>query len=125
MTAPATPAPSATERVTLRLGTRRSALALAQAGLVAQALGSASGRPVELVPITTYGDTTQSAGEALETIGGTGVFATELRRALLAGEVDLAVHSLKDLPTGPVDGLVIGAVPQRADAGTCWWPGTA
>jgi hydroxymethylbilane synthase len=107
---------SATERVTLRLGTRRSALALAQARLVAQALESASGRTVELVPVTTYGDTTQSSGEALETIGGTGVFATELRRALLTGEVARAVHALKDLPTGPVDGLVIGAVPQRADA---------
>jgi hydroxymethylbilane synthase len=102
-------------RTTLRLGTRGSALALAQAQLVADALAPVAARPVELVRITTHGDATQSAGTDLETIGGTGVFATELRRAVLEGEVDLAVHSYKDLPTAAYDGLSIGAVPPRAD----------
>jgi hydroxymethylbilane synthase len=100
------------ERTTLRLGTRRSALARAQAQLVADALTPLSGLRVELVPVSTYGD---NSTEPLETIGGTGVFATELRRAVLSGDVDLAVHSLKDLPTAPVDGLTIGAVPRRED----------
>jgi hydroxymethylbilane synthase len=102
-------------RTTLRLGTRRSALAMVQAQLVADALAPVAGRAVELVLITTYGDQTQHAQEPLETIGGTGVFATELRRAVLSGEVDLAVHSLKDLPTQPAPGLTIGAVPARED----------
>jgi hydroxymethylbilane synthase len=106
----------ATARTVLRLGTRRSALATAQARLVADALAPVAGIPVELVPITTYGDQTQSDAQPLETIGGTGVFVTELRRALLASEVDLAVHSYKDLPTAACDGLAIGAVPPRADA---------
>lgn len=102
-------------RPLLRLGTRRSALATAQAQLVADALAEVAGVPVELVPITTYGDRTQREAQPLETIGGTGVFVTELRRALLAAEVDLAVHSYKDLPTADHDGLTIGAVPPRAD----------
>ncbi|MFL6101456.1 MAG: hydroxymethylbilane synthase [Actinomycetales bacterium] len=102
-------------RTVLRLGTRRSALATAQAQLVADALAPVAGIPVELVPITTSGDRTQSDVQPLEAIGGTGVFVTELRRALLASEVDLAVHSYKDLPTGAYDGLAIGAVPPRAD----------
>jgi hydroxymethylbilane synthase len=103
------------ERAALRLGTRGSALALAQAQLVADALAPVAGRPVELVRITTHGDQTQETGQDLESIGGTGVFATELRRALVDGEVDLAVHSYKDLPTAAYDGLAIGAVPPRAD----------
>jgi hydroxymethylbilane synthase len=114
MSAPAmTSAPEA--RAVVRLGTRRSALATAQARLVADALTAAHGVAVELVPITTYGDESQQAQLPLETIGGTGVFATELRRALAAGEIDIAVHSLKDLPTGPADGLVIAAIPRRED----------
>src|SRR5690606_36267547 len=72
-----------------------------------------SGREVELVQITTTGDTSQ---ESLASLGGTGVFASALREALLAGECDLVVHSLKDLPTAPVPGLRIGATPKRADA---------
>jgi hydroxymethylbilane synthase len=108
-----TPAPDA--RAVVRLGTRRSALATAQARLVADALTAASGVVVELVPITTYGDESQQAQLPLETIGGTGVFATELRRALVTGDIDIAVHSLKDLPTGPADGLVIAAIPRRED----------
>ncbi len=98
---------------TLRLGTRRSALALAQAGLVAGAVTAATGCAVELVEVTTEGDT---SGAPLTELGGTGVFVSALREALLAGQVDLAVHSLKDLPVGAADGIVLAAVPERADA---------
>ena len=96
----------------VRLGTRGSALALAQAGRVADALREL-GQEVELVRITTHGDTSSAA---IAQLGGTGVFVTALRDALLAGDVDLAVHSYKDLPTAPADGLVIAAVPVREDA---------
>ena len=96
----------------LRLGTRSSALALAQSGHVADAL-RAHGHEVELVHIVTRGDTST---EAITQLGSTGVFVTALRDALLAGEVDLAVHSYKDLPTAACDGLVIAAVPPRQDA---------
>jgi hydroxymethylbilane synthase len=96
----------------LRLGTRASALALAQSGHVAEAL-RALGHEVELVRITTQGDTSSAA---ITQLGSTGVFVTALRDALLAGEVDLAVHSYKDLPTAPAVGLVIAAVPPRQDA---------
>ncbi|MFJ4175531.1 hydroxymethylbilane synthase [Microbacterium sp. NPDC089696] len=97
----------------IRLGTRRSALAQAQSGHVATALEKVSGRPVELVPITSEGDTNRAS---LSEIGGQGIFATRLREALLAGECDFLVHSLKDLPTAIPDGLVIAATPVRADA---------
>ena len=97
---------------TLRLGTRRSKLAMAQSGQVAQAVSELTGRPVELVEITTYGDTSR---EHLAQIGGTGVFVTALRDALLRGEVDFAVHSLKDLPTSQPDELTLAAVPPRED----------
>ncbi|MEU9230716.1 hydroxymethylbilane synthase [Streptomyces massasporeus] len=97
---------------TLRLGTRRSRLAMAQSGQVAEAVSRVTGRPVELVEITTYGDTSR---EQLAQIGGTGVFVTALRDALLKGEVDFAVHSLKDLPTTQPDDLVVAAVPVRED----------
>ncbi|MGW5679339.1 hydroxymethylbilane synthase [Streptomyces sp. NPDC003860] len=100
-----------TERA-LRLGTRKSKLAMAQSGLVAQEVRRITGRPVELVEITTYGDTSR---EHLAQIGGTGVFVAALREALAAGEVDFAVHSLKDLPTTQPDELVIAAVPPRED----------
>jgi hydroxymethylbilane synthase len=100
---------------TVRLGTRRSALALVQAQYVADALTAAGQVTVELVPIVTSGDRTQQDQVLLETIGGTGVFVTELRRALLSGDVDLAVHSLKDLPTAPAEGLTFAAIPPRAD----------
>lgn len=96
----------------LRLGTRRSKLAMAQSGMVARQVRALTGREVELVEITTYGDTSR---ESLAQIGGTGVFVSALRDAMLAGEVDLAVHSLKDLPTAPPDGLVLAAVPVRED----------
>jgi hydroxymethylbilane synthase len=97
---------------TLRLGTRRSALALAQSAAVAAAVRTACGSPVELIEITTYGD---AAPGAIATLGGTGVFVSALREQLLAGEIDLAVHSYKDLPTAAETGLVIAAVPPRAD----------
>ena len=100
------------EKAALRLGTRRSKLAMAQSGLVAQAVSQVTGRPVELVEITTYGDTSR---EHLAQIGGTGVFVTALREALLLGEIDFAVHSLKDLPTGQPDELALAAVPLRED----------
>ncbi|MFG2629028.1 hydroxymethylbilane synthase [Streptomyces sp. NPDC048473] len=96
----------------LRLGTRRSKLAMAQSGLVADAVSEVTGRAVELVEITTYGDTSR---EHLAQIGGTGVFVAALRDALLRGEVDFAVHSLKDLPTAQPEGLVLAAVPVRED----------
>jgi hydroxymethylbilane synthase len=95
----------------LRLGTRRSTLALAQATAVADRLRTL-GHDVDIVPITTFGD---RSDDALTTIGGTGVFAAAIRRALLDGEVDLAVHSLKDLPTTPEPGLVVAATPARED----------
>ncbi|KNB49998.1 hydroxymethylbilane synthase [Streptomyces caatingaensis] len=96
----------------LRLGTRRSQLAMAQSGQVADAVRAVTGRPVELVEITTYGDVSR---EHLAQIGGTGVFVSALRDALLAGDIDFAVHSLKDLPTAQPDDLALAAVPRRED----------
>lgn len=96
---------------TLRLGTRRSALATTQSGLVADAL-RARGHEVELVPVVTEGDVNPAP---LASLGGTGVFAAALREALVRGEVDLAVHSLKDLPTAVHPDLVIAAIPRRED----------
>lgn len=95
----------------LRLGTRASALATAQSEWVAGRLRSA-GHQVSLVPISTYGD---RSAAPLTQIGGTGVFASALRTALLRGEIDAVVHSLKDLPVAPEPGLVIAAVPPRED----------
>jgi hydroxymethylbilane synthase len=97
---------------TLRLGTRASELARTQSGLVAAALTEATGHAVELVPVRTEGD---MATAPLASLGGTGVFVSALRDALLAGEVDLAVHSLKDLPTAPAEGITLAAVPVRED----------
>lgn len=95
----------------LRLGTRRSALARTQSTHVADAL-RARGHEVELVPIVTEGDLSRAP---LATLGGTGVFAAALREALRRGAIDLAVHSLKDLPTAPDPDLVVAAVPLRED----------
>ncbi|MEO8908117.1 MAG: hydroxymethylbilane synthase [Microbacteriaceae bacterium] len=97
----------------LRIGTRGSALAIAQTRAIAKALGAASGLEIELVTVTTHGDTSR---ESLAVLGGTGVFAGALRDALLQDRCDVVVHSLKDLPTSAVPGLVIGAIPRRADA---------
>lgn len=95
----------------LRLGTRGSALALVQSGQVADAL-RALGHDVELVRVTTAGDTSNAA---ITQLGSTGVFVNALREALLAKEIDVAVHSCKDLPTAGTPGLVLAAVPRRAD----------
>jgi len=97
----------------IRLGTRASRLAVAQSQDIADRLAKASGRSVELVTVTSEGDTNRAS---LASLGGTGVFASALREALVANEVDVLVHSLKDLPTAPYPGLRIGAVPKRADA---------
>ncbi|QHG82530.1 MULTISPECIES: hydroxymethylbilane synthase [Rhodococcus] len=94
----------------LRIGTRGSVLATTQAGTVRDAL-IAAGRPAELVIITTKGDVTPGPVQRI----GVGVFTAELREALLAGEVDVAVHSYKDLPTFQDPRLVVAAVPERED----------
>ena len=100
----------------LRIGTRGSPLALWQANYVAGRLRPlAAPRPVELVLIETSGDVVRDL--PLSQIGGDGVFTKEIQRALLAGTVDVAVHSLKDLPTTYVEGLTLGAVPPRGPAG--------
>ncbi|MGH3275531.1 MAG: hydroxymethylbilane synthase, partial [Streptosporangiaceae bacterium] len=96
----------------LRLATRQSPMAMAQSRQVARAITERTGRRVELVGISTYGD---ASAAQLAQIGGTGVFVSGLRARLLAREVDLAVHSLKDLPTGPAAGLALAAVPARDD----------
>ncbi len=97
---------------TLRLGTRRSRLAMSQSQWVANQLRDA-GHSVELVPLATVGDL--DTERPLRDFGGSGAFASALRTALRAGAVDLAVHSLKDVPTAPEEGLVIAAVPRRED----------
>ncbi|MGO3146295.1 MAG: hydroxymethylbilane synthase [Leucobacter sp.] len=96
----------------IRIGTRGSALAVTQTTTVAEAIAAATGFDVTLVIIKTHGDISSAP---LAQLGGTGVFVSALRDALLAGECDVAVHSLKDLPTGPCDGITLGAVPVRAD----------
>ena len=95
----------------LRLGTRGSALATAQSQLVADALTAATGRPVDLVRVVTAGDRSSAPVAQL----GVGVFVSALRDALLADEIDFAVHSYKDLPTAAHPRLHIAAVPQRED----------
>ena len=101
----------------IRVGTRRSLLATTQAGHVADLISSLLGRETELVEITTDGDRSQAAGTPLaETpASATGVFVGALRDALLDERVDVAVHSLKDLPTAPADGITLVAVPVRED----------
>ena len=96
----------------LRLGTRRSRLATSQSQWVADLLRDA-GHSVELVPLATLGDL--DTERPLRDFGGSGAFASTLRRALRDGVVDLAVHSLKDVPTAPEEGLVIAAIPRRED----------
>jgi hydroxymethylbilane synthase len=96
----------------LTLGTRKSLMAMTQSGLVADTLMQVTGHAVELVGVTTEGDVSK---ELLAQIGGTGVFVNGLRERLLSGEVDFAVHSLKDLPTAPAKGIVLAAVPFRDD----------
>ncbi len=97
----------------IRVGTRGSALALAQTQTIADSIAARTGEEIEIVRVVTEGDTSRAS---LASLGGTGVFASALRNALLAEECDVVVHSLKDLPTAPHPGLEIGAVPKRADA---------
>ena len=104
----------------MRLGTRASQLALTQSGHVAEAL-RALGHEVELVHVTTQGDTSTAA---IAQLGATGVFVTALREALLAGTVDLAVHSYKDLPTAPAPGCVrctASSTPRRTSRPAARW----
>jgi hydroxymethylbilane synthase len=96
----------------LRVGTRGSQMAMVQTGLVARLITERTGRPAELVTVTTFGDVSRAE---LAQIGGTGVFVSGLRLRLLQGDVDVAVHSLKDLPTADADGIVLAAVPTRDD----------
>ena len=96
----------------IRLGTRGSVLALAQTRWVGGRLADALGREVEVVEITTQGDRDT---QPLAQLGGTGVFVSALREALLDGRIDVAVHSLKDLPTEPAEGIALAAVPTRED----------
>lgn len=107
-----------TGTATLRIGTRESALALAQAAIAADALRPSTGEP-SVVPITTRGDAISARQPNGRWVAADGQFTRELERALLEGRVDLVVHSYKDLPTEPVDGLVIGAVLERADPRDC------
>ncbi len=96
----------------LRVGTRASALARTQATTVADAIAEKLHCEVALVEVTTQGDLTSAP---LASLGGVGVFVSALRDALLAGEIDVAVHSLKDLPTYAHEGVTLAAVPQRED----------
>lgn len=105
--------PEQAESALIRIGTRGSALARWQANWVAEQL-AALGMRVELVPIATQGDLQQQG--PIGAIGTSGVFTKELQRALLDGRIDLAVHSLKDLPTESVEGLCLAAVPPRESA---------
>lgn len=100
-----TPAP-------LRVGTRASALATAQSSTVADRITELTGRRTELVTVSTEGDRNT---RPLVEFSGQGVFVSALREALLAGEVDIAVHSLKDIPTRPEPGIALAAVPVRED----------
>lgn len=104
--------PRSTRTGQIRVGTRASALARTQSSAVAEHFGARTGRSVELVEVTTRGDVDRAP---LADIGGTGVFVSALREALLAGEVDVVVHSLKDLPTVLADGIALAAVPVRED----------
>jgi hydroxymethylbilane synthase len=97
---------------TLKLGSRRSPMAIAQSGDVARLITERTGMSVEIAGVTTLGDVSR---EHLTQIGGTGVFVSALRESLLRREVDFAVHSLKDLPTGAAPGIALAAIPPRDD----------
>ena len=100
----------------VRIATRASRLALWQAHHVAGLLSLAEpGVVVELVEVRTEGD--RDRVQRLDAMGGGGVFTREVQQAVLDGRADLAVHSLKDLPTEPVEGLLLGCVPRRAESG--------
>jgi hydroxymethylbilane synthase len=99
-------------RPALRLGTRASELAMTQSGMIADRLRAECGVDVELVTISTEGDRSTAP---LASMGGQGVFVAALREALVRGDVDIAVHSLKDLPTTPDPRLTVAAIPRRED----------
>ena len=100
------------KKLRIKVGTRGSRLALWQSEWVAECLRRVhEGLEVDLVEIRTHGD--RDRNSPLAAIGGMGLFTKEIQRALVEGEVDLAVHSLKDLPTASVSGLMLGAVPAR------------
>lgn len=101
------------DRKSLKLATRGSALAVAQSTIVAKDVERLTGLKVELVLIKTKGD--MITDRPLELVGGKGLFTKEIEVALQRGDADFAVHSMKDLPAEMPEGLVIGAVPLRAD----------
>lgn len=107
---------------TIRIGTRASLLARTQTQTVADAL-TAQGATVEIVEISTSGDRSQAANTPIPQTG-VGVFTSALREALLDERIDVAVHSYKDLPTAGLPGIVLAAVPERADPATSSWPAT-
>ena len=107
-----TAAPRPSRPARLRLGTRKSPMAMAQAQRVARLITERTGREVELIGITTFGDVSRAQ---LAQIGGTGVFVSELRAQLLDGHIDIAVHSLKDLPAVQPEQIELAAVPARDD----------
>jgi len=96
----------------LLLGTRKSQMAMVQSQMVADLITERTGCQVELVGVTTFGDVSRAQ---LAQIGGTGVFVSGLRARLLDGDIDIAVHSLKDLPTTPAEGIELAAVLPRED----------
>src|SRR5580704_6121347 len=105
----------------LRLGTRGSPLALAQAGWITRQLRERCGRPTVVLTVATPGDESTAP---IQRLGTTGVFTTTLRQELLRGTVDFVVHSCKDLPTAPVTGLEVAAFPAREDPRDALiWPG--
>ncbi|MFI5197470.1 MAG: hydroxymethylbilane synthase [Thermoanaerobaculia bacterium] len=106
---------TATATRPLRMGTRASALARTQSGAFAAELAFLSGRPVETIVIRTHGDQLSSEGKAPPGGDAAGVFVRALDEALLKNEIDFAVHSLKDVPTAVAPGVVLAAVPERAD----------
>ena len=97
---------------TVRLGTRRSKLARSQSTAIAHQIAALTGWRVEIVEVVTEGDVNMSP---LAGFGGTGVFVSAVRQALHQGKIDLAVHSLKDLPTTPEVGIQMAAIPPRVD----------
>jgi hydroxymethylbilane synthase len=107
-------------RAAVKLGTRTSRLAIAQTERAIELLQITwPGLECSIEPIVTEGDRTQASGEPLPEVGGKGLFTAELEHALRDGRIDLAVHSLKDLPTEEPPGLVLGAISLRDDARDC------
>src|ERR1700712_4289533 len=102
----------------LRLGPRGSRLALCQAGLAADALRAAGLGPVAIVPISTVGD--RDRRHSFSELGRRGVFSSELEESLRAGQIDVAVHSAKDLTTDDSPDLALAAVLPRADPRDAW-----